>query len=167
MAEASAVVAEQSRLSAAESRIDIPLALLAKAFAVDWSLRSGEIRRTNCFGCSIQAHSDRSKHAPWCLRGLPALVYALYSQFVTATDHHHVTRLLKRYMIELGVDVARHELLFSKNFRVEVARGHLQHKFQDLVLSYLLNRNPQLLIPCFPGEKPGAHEEVITPLNAR
>ena len=42
-----------------------------------------------------------------------------------------------------------------------------QSKLKDLVLSYLLNRNPQLLIPCFPGEKPGAHEEVITPLNAR
>ena len=154
--------------------VDIPLALLAKSFAADWVLRAVEIRKTNCFGCSIQDYSDRKQHDRFCSGTLHAdvapLVYALYSQFITATDHHHVSRLLKKFMIQLNVPLPENELLFSRSHRENLARE--SHDFQDLVLTYLLTQHPQILVPVcstIAKEKqstPGESVEVIRPLSS-
>ena len=157
--------------------VDIPLALLAKSFAADWVLRAVEIRKTNCFGCSIQDYSDRKQHDRFCSgtftlknADVAPLVYALYSQFITATDHHHVSRLLKKFMIQLNVPLPENELLFSRSHRENLARE--SHDFQDLVLTYLLTQHPQILVPVcstIAKEKqstPGESVEVIRPLSS-
>ena len=102
------------------------------------------------------------RHSPWCSRGLAACAYVLYSQFVTATDHAHVSRLLKKYMILLDIPIARNEYLFCRHKRDEIA--HCQRSFQDLVISFLMPDFPQLLQPVTaPSGDP--REEVIKPLH--
>ena len=157
-------VKEESLASVVEDRIHIPFVLLAKSLAIDWKIRGQSVRLSNCYGCSIGA--DRSKHESWCEKGISAWVYVCYSQFISATDHHHVSRLLKRFLIELDLPLEHSKLLFSREYREDLLRCE-SHKFQDLIISFLLCQCPQRFEPVREGEGTESHQEIVAPLHAR
>lgn len=115
--------------------------LLAKAIAVEFSVRISKCMKQNCYGCYTDPFDRVGDHTDYCGKGLTGRCHALFSRLLSMVDHDHVTRLIFKYTEKMNVKLdIQSDVIFDREYRVNLAKS--DSAFQDMILAFTLDDHP-------------------------